>query len=53
MKKYLIPAQQLQVLPELLEMLEEQLTLLTVMVQPLLILVLIQPGVKQHPPRIK
>jgi hypothetical protein len=43
----------LQVLQESLEMLEEQLTLLTAMVQQLLILVLTQPGVKQHRPRIK
>ena len=53
MKKYLIQELQLQVLLELRETLEEQLMLLTVTVQPLLILVLTQPGAKQHRPRIK
>jgi hypothetical protein len=53
MKKYLTQELHLQVLLELLEMLEELLTLLTALEQQLLILVLTQPGAKQHRPRIK
>ena len=48
MKKYLTQELQLQVLPELLEMFEEQRTRLTAMVQQLLTLVVTLDGVQQH-----